>query len=170
MRTLIIHPEDETTDFLCAIYSNKNWTIIRDDLSQDRLEEQIIAHERIIMLGHGSYMGLFGFDDYVIDEQMVYLLKDKYCICIWCYAAEFVEEHGLKGFYTGMFISELEEAFKEDIYPTIDEIQKSNQDFARVLNEVIDEGDILKQMKKYYNHDCSEVVKFNRDRLFCELN
>jgi len=29
MKTLIIHPEDTSTDFLSTIYEGKDWTIIR---------------------------------------------------------------------------------------------------------------------------------------------
>jgi hypothetical protein len=52
--------------------------------------------------------GLIGFGDAFNDY--VYLLRDKIGVYIWCNANVFVEKYGLKGFYTGMIISEYEES------------------------------------------------------------
>ncbi len=63
-------------------------------------------------MGHGSPKGLFGINfnrSYVIDEDTVDSLQYKKCIFIWCHADQFVKEHNLKGFHSGMFISEVGE-------------------------------------------------------------
>jgi len=111
MKTLVIHPKDSTTDFLKVIYSEKDWTIIDDNnISTSKLKENIKSHDRIIMLGHGSDKGLFGQNRLIINSNLVYLLKDKNCVCIWCNADEFVKKYKLNGFYTGMIISDYDEA------------------------------------------------------------
>jgi hypothetical protein len=51
MSTLIIHPEDPTTDFLKPIYAPiKNKTIITSGVSKSKLRELIKSHHRVIML------------------------------------------------------------------------------------------------------------------------
>lgn len=58
MKTLVIHPKDQTTDFLSVIYDDKDWTIINTNVSKSYLKTQIKSHDRIVMLGHGTDKGL----------------------------------------------------------------------------------------------------------------
>jgi hypothetical protein len=121
MKTLVIHPKDSSTDFLIPIYMNlksfpdfDDVTIIRGG-SKDEVDEQIQLHDRIMMLGHGSPSGLFavgqfGMQGMIIGHSTVPLLENKECIFIWCNADKFVERYNLKGLYSGMFISEVNEA------------------------------------------------------------
>jgi len=55
MRTLFVHPEDHTTEFLITIYANLNKkTVIKGGVSKYELRELIEAHDMVLMLGHGS--------------------------------------------------------------------------------------------------------------------
>lgn len=55
MKTLVIHPKDSSTDFLCPIYKDfKNKEVIRGGISKKDLLPIVHEHERIIMLGHGG--------------------------------------------------------------------------------------------------------------------
>ena len=59
-KILIIHPQDPSTSFLKPIYTRiKNKTIITGGINKEELKKQIELHDRVIMLGHGSPMGLF---------------------------------------------------------------------------------------------------------------
>src|SRR6478735_497282 len=136
MKTLIIHPEDITTDFLKEIYCDSDHIIINSNVSKKHLKEQIKTHDRIIMLGHGNYKGLFGFKRFMIDSTLVYLLREKLCICIWCNANIFFEKYKLKGIYSGMIISEYEEALDYCINTTEQHINKSNILFAKSIKFV----------------------------------
>ena len=121
MKTLVIHPEDYTTRFLTVIHEgHDDWTVITHDVSHKVLKEQIKKHDRIIMLGHGTGWGLLGHGRFVIDSSLVYLLREKDCVCIWCNANDFVEQYGLKGFYTGMIISEMDEAYMCNVKVDVD--------------------------------------------------
>lgn len=168
MRTLVIHPKDETTDFLCKIYADKDWKVVNSKLTKTALIKQIAAHDRIVMLGHGCESGLLHFRQLIIDKTFVPLLKEKSCVCIWCYADEFVNEHGLQGFYSGMFISELIEAFENEIDSNWEDIRHSNALFAEAVNQSIDTDKILENVKELYQKegDNCEVINFNRARLF----
>lgn len=175
MKTLIIHPEDTTTNFLKLIYKNKNWTVINDPYIDRRdLIEYIQNHDRIIMLGHGSPKGLFGAFMMMIDSDLVWLLKQKETICIWCNANVFVEKYKLNSvFYTGMFISEEMEAECMDIHDsTEDEIMYSNVLFARLMNKYIGYKIILSLVKAgYIGGDKDDpVIKYNHNRMYGNRN
>lgn len=165
MKTLVIHPNDASTDFLCDIYLDKGWTVYRSNISTKRLKHEIKNHDRIVMLGHGSELGLFGFSRVIINSSLVYLLRNKICVCIWCNADIFVKKYDLKGFFTGMFISEYEESLMFNIPTNLFFLQESNQDFSKAVKNSIDTDSFLENVKLLYEGN-SAVVEFNKERLF----
>lgn len=94
MKTLVIHPQDESTWFLDRVYSNiEDLTLITGDVSKDEIRELVESHDRIMMMGHGSPRGLFSVgsfrtnNGYIIDESFVDLLREKKdSVFIWCNA------------------------------------------------------------------------------------
>ena len=164
METLVIHPKDSTTDFLSDIYSDeKDWTVIRENPSKKLLKQLIKTHDRIIMLGHGSENGLFGFDKLIINSKWIYLLRQKYCVCIWCNAIQFVEKYKLNGFYTGMIISDYMEANLYCINATNDEIEESNMLFAKSIKDnLFDEYSV----KEIYQSNVNPVIMFNNKNIY----
>jgi hypothetical protein len=183
MKTLVIHPQDSSTDFLTPIYTNlKSFpdfdevTIIRGGMSKDEVNEQIKQHDRIMMMGHGAPNGLFSigkFDSnsYIIDGRTVPLLRDKECIFIWCNADRFVNEYGLNGLYSGMFISEVSEANACGLPGTPQDIvDESNDYFAKELGSVSE-----KSLDEMYEHikytyglltEDNAVAEYNNNRLY----
>jgi len=166
MKTLVIHPLDNSTLFLSEIYNDKDWDVIDTNVSKKILKEEIKNHDRIIMLGHGTEHGLIGFNHLIIDSTYVYLLRQKECICIWCNANIFVEKYKLKGFYTGMIISECEEALDYCINANQQEINESNQLFSLALKNSIDNVDFLNEVKQFYTNKNNKVINFNSNNLF----
>ena len=119
-KTLIIHPKDESTDFLKSIYKNVNSpTILNSRLTKEEVHTLIYHYDQVMMMGHGCPSGLFGVNwgyHLIIDDSNVHALKQKdNNVFIWCHANRFVEQHNLKGFYSGMFISEVNEAIYYNI-------------------------------------------------------
>lgn len=166
MKTLVIHPDDETTAFLSAVYADKDWTIITSNgTPKGFLKEQIKAHDRIVMMGHGTELGLLGYMRYIIDSQWVYLLRTKVCVCIWCNANVFVERYGLNGFYTGMIISELREAVDYSVEANEDEILQSNLLFTDCVKNSIDSENMLAGMVANYTGE-TNVILFNKNNLY----
>ena len=179
MKTLIVHPEDKTTEFLSAIYASlKDKTVIKGGVSKSEVRELIESHERIIMLGHGSPYGLLNpgqFPDaglYIIDDSTALSLKRKSnSIYIWCFASKFVHQHKLSGLCTGMFISEVREA-NSYCFDYIDEnlIDQSNQRFSWIFSKYLSQPiDILYQ-KLLYEYDLlastNPIASFNLERLY----
>jgi hypothetical protein len=77
MKNLIIHPEEPTTRFLSPIYAPlKNKTVINGGVTKNELRKIIENNDRVIMLVHGSPLGLMseikfpGAGFHVIDSSM----------------------------------------------------------------------------------------------------
>lgn len=142
---LIIHPNDETTDFLKESYQHlENKIIVNDPLfPKSHLRKLIRENDNVILLGHGSEFGLFSsiskrqrFDRIIVGSELVDELRKKNnVIGIFCHARHFFEKYNIKGFSTGMFISDLYEA---DMYSfPLDEewINDSNQMLVESLKQ-----------------------------------
>ena len=174
MRTLVIHPHDTSTHFLKPIYEDiPNKTVITGGWSIAEVESLISMHDRIIMMGHGSPKGLFGINfnrSYIIDKDTVGLLENKECIFIWCHADLFVKEHNLKGFHSGMFVSEVGEALMYKLKGDKKLINESNNAFAFMLGSVINKmplKEVYEQVKKDYGwlSKLNEIANYNNERL-----
>lgn len=181
-KVLIIHPEDRSTDFLKPIYERIPYkTIITGGVNPDVIMKEIENHDRIFMMGHGCPDGLFSIGRFpntrglVINSDHVELLKQKECISIWCNADEFMLRYDLKGFYSGMFISEVGEAYYCGFPDTRQpEVTESNNTFAEILgrhsNKSLEKMYI--QTKNEYEKltHTSNVAKYNHERLYYTTN
>lgn len=167
MKTLVIHPDDRTTDFLKTIYEGKDYTVMTDrKLPIVYVLKQVKLHDRIMMMGHGSPGGLIGHFDLFRTPEFIELLRKKQCVCIWCNADQYVERFGITGFYTGMFISEVSEARYFGIQVDKEHINYSNNLFVKHFREVQDSPTVLSDIKQLYADEKSEVINFNNERLY----
>lgn len=179
MTNLIIHPSDPTTSFLDIVYAPiPNKTVITGGMSQKDLRKLIPNFDRILMMGHGTPDGLLSvgqFDSkrYIIDYTFVSeLRKRENNVFIWCNADQFVNKFKLKGFFTGMFISETKEAEFCGLPGTDQEIvDESNYTFCNVLAKNINEERtdwIYDEVFKVYGMVANEnpVAFYNHNRLY----
>lgn len=169
MKTLVIHLKDKTTKFLSVLYKGKGYKVITDRLPLSYIMEQVKKHDRIMMMGHGTPRGLIGYSHVFGDSDFINLLREKDCVCIWCNADMYVQRYGIKGFYTGMFISEVGEAQYFNIDVDQDVIDYSNHLFVEELKRVLDSPNVLNEIKSTYVGDCP-VIRFNNDRLYYRNN
>jgi hypothetical protein len=179
MKTLIVHPKDGTTSFLDIVYNPiPNKTVVTGGITKEELCELIESHDRVMMMGHGSPGGLFSVGQFknssgfIIDRTMVPLLEKKNnSVFIWCNADQFVERHELKGFYSGMFISEVGEAYYCGLPGTKqDVVDESNYGFCHILAECINESvdTIYEKVKNEYGliAENNPVALYNNNRLY----
>jgi hypothetical protein len=183
-KTLIIHPKDESTFFLDIVYNPiPNKTVITGGVTKDELVELIKTHDRVMMMGHGSPYGLFSigqftntnYGNYIIDHTLVSYLNEKDDnVFIWCNADQFVNRHGLKGFFSGMFISEVSEAGYCKVYGTDQEIvDESNYGFCNIVAKHINETKevIYENVMKEYGliAENNPVAFYNHNRLYLNI-
>jgi hypothetical protein len=179
MKTLIIHPADPSTSFLDIVYESvQDKTLVTGDVSKTDLIKMMYEHDRVMMMGHGSPAGLFSVGKfkncgaYIIDQTMVPYLRDKLdSVYIWCNADKFVDVFGLKGFYSGMFISEVGEANYCGLPGMSQEIvDESNYGFVNIIAKYINENKELihENVKREYGliANSNPVALYNNNRLF----
>lgn len=178
MSTLVIHPKDHTTTFLETIYRTlPDKHVVTGGISMEDTKKLIENYDRIIMLGHGSPSGLLSVGQFgncsplIIDHSFADTLRMKTGnIYIWCYAGEFVRKHHLKGFYSGMFISEMEEALYCGLpFVTKEMIEESNHGFGHILAENLchEASIIYRNVRKNYGRLARKnpVASYNWTRL-----
>lgn len=146
-KTLLIHPNDPSTEFLVPIHDAfENKTVVRENTSKKDILAMIADHDFFVGMGHGTPNGLMSvgqFPDshfFVVDQEYVNLLKNKsHNILIWCYAYEFAKKHSIPCVATNMFISEPSEA-RYLGFRTVTEaqIQESNECFVNEISKYVE--------------------------------
>jgi hypothetical protein len=180
MKTLVVHPDDRTTDFLKPIYNRLSGTTVLTGgtFTEQEMNNLIEEHDRVIMLGHGWQHGLlskevFTHGVYIIDEANAEALRAKEnSVFIWCYAEEFVARNNLKGICTGMFISEPLEAVIHEVDYQDSDITDSNDLFATLLGDSLLRNASVKEA--YYDvfrgYNCptnsNQVLAYNAERWY----
>lgn len=170
-KTLVIHPADMTTDMLKIIYKDRDFTVVNDGKIREEILRKVMEeHDRIIMLGHGTPSGLLNpqIGGYLIDSRYVDILKKKETISIWCNSDQFFRRYGIKGFHTGMIISEVYEAQAVlGITPLDEEETLDNMIFfSEIVRDCIDLPP--EQMKDYilqHYVGTDEVTIYNRKNI-----
>lgn len=177
MKVLVIHPNDKTTNFLCPAYV-RDFTTIRTNIGDALLKSLIRQHDIIIMMGHGDEKGLFGHGRYIVTSDFVYELRNKTCIYIWCHASDFVKKYSLKTpFATGMFISEVDEAYLEGVKFEGDDIYDSNYWFVEGLEvfflNILDKTYKIEDLSDHYKIGLKEkennIIQFNVEQFYSNL-
>ena len=180
---LVIHPKDRTTEFLSVLYDGEdNAVVIAENISRADLNHKlhhISKSERIFLLGHGSDKGLFwreddsklDFDGILVGHPHTYYLRNhgSNIVAVFCNADKFAQAEHLHGLYTGMIISELDEAVEFGIETTEEELESENIKFARRLRSLLDENvplsEIPQRMQQLDNKH-SPLTDFNYHRIY----
>lgn len=175
---LVIHPYDPTTEFLRAIYENMDGVTCLRGKESRKIVASILYHlppgETILLLGHGSGDGLFrkeedGYRCY-IGRSMAYSLKRHPVIGIWCHANAFAEMVGLHGLFTGMIISEMQEAIAYGVNTTEEELAKENERLAENFRRALGESGSCPQMRARVmaqEETSTELTHFNYNSIYC---
>ena len=175
MKTLIIHPSDPSTSFLDVVYESiPNKTVITGGITKDEVRKLIEEHDRVMMMGHGSPGGLFSVGQFTDSNSSTkwgtaYVIDNS--VFIWCNADKFVDGFRLKGFYSGMFISEVGEASYCGLPGTPqDVVDESNYGFVNIIAKHINEDteSIYDKVRNEYGLIAEEnpVALYNHKRLY----
>lgn len=175
---LVIHPYDPSTEFLDVLYDGQEGVRrIRGEESRNRLGS-ILYHlppvEPVMLLGHGSPSGLFRLEDggngLYVGKSFAYSLRKHPVIGVFCHANRFAENTRLHGLFSGMIVSEPEEALEYRIPATAGELERENRIFAETLAGFLRAGipyrEIPLLMKAAVGDDAPEVRKFNYNSFY----
>ena len=169
-KVLVIHLKDKSTDFLKLIYKDKDYDVINEFKCQAQLRTAIESHDKIIMMGHGLPSGLINPKGFglAIDYSFADLLRKKETISIWCWSDQFFRNNDIKGFHTGMIISEcVEQKYALGKVYLDKEKQLANMEkFATIVGECIEQTplEMQKYILEHYN-DNDRVTQYNRKNI-----
>jgi hypothetical protein len=173
----VIHANDSTTSFLSLLYKQREDVLahMTEKDTNAAVRRAIRGDDTIMMLGHGNEYGLFSkpekngeYRRFLITDRHGQFLRDKLCIGIWCYANKFAEKSRLHGLFSGMIISELQEAIDLGVPATKEEIDREMKKFTLRLKDCIETYG-LKQTPprmKELDHVQSALTKFNYSNLY----
>ena len=171
---IVVHPNDPSTRMLCATYEGIEGVTLFDSWEQRGEILKAIAaapkDEPILLLGHGCPSGLLDMRvGLVLNNMDAELLKDRpNLVGIWCYASDYAHEHGLKGFFSGMFISEEPEAWANGVDAGEVEINDRAWDFSERFGDMLRAGRPLAEIAAELmdpRHRDSALTEFNYSRL-----
>lgn len=144
---LIIHQGivDPSISFLQVLYEGlEDARCLCGSESRNQVNDilfHLLPGEPVMLLGHGTDAGLFRLEggEYrcYIGRSMAYCLRKHPIIGIWCHANKFAEQLHLHGVFTGMIISEYDEALQEGIHTSPAELEQENRLFASTLSELL---------------------------------
>lgn len=167
---IVVHPKDPSTKFLHLMYEDIGGVLFFDSISQ---REQILEairnapkDEYILLLGHGTPHGLLG--GFIGDEDAELLRDRPNLVGVWCYASSYAYKYGLKGFFSGMFISEWYEAEANEVTATPDEIDEMCWAFAGMFGDLLRAGYPLAAIAANLmnqNNITSDLTRFNYTRM-----
>lgn len=150
---VVIQPKDKTTSMLSILYEGIEHTLIDQSYSKNEISHilnHVPCHELILLLGHGSDLGLFSrnddrfdvFDRLIVYQPHAYYLRKHGCniVGIWCNANLFAEKERLHGLFTGMIVTEMSETSLYGINTSQEELDKENVKLAKRLRSLLDEN------------------------------
>ena len=174
----VVHPEDETTAFLKPLYDGQDYNLI-DGSMTNREVRHALNHTggTLMLLGHGTRDGLFSrkidgapFDRIIINSQHLYYLRRCHnLIGIWCHADEFAEQHRLTGLFSGMFISEMSEAYSNGVETTEEELATELPKFVTRLRTLLDNNVRLSEIPariKAMDDARTQLTQFNYNSVY----
>lgn len=155
---------DGSINFLNILIEPSNSSIYNRNHSSSNIINGIKSANIVYLLGHGTDYGLLSrpniekdFDRFLIEGKHVQFLKDKTCIGIFCFANKFALKYKLHGLFSGMIISEVEEANDYiQYFPENEEVSKCNEQFVSSLKYCLDNyslKDIPEKMKERCPND-----------------
>lgn len=112
-----------------------------DEYAEQQVDEAIASETGTLLLcGHGSPYGLMAprsLTEYTVHRMNAPTIQAQSIIGIFCYAADFAHNVGLSGLYSGMFLSNIEEAEMYCVRTTDDEIFDGALEVFDLLNQVV---------------------------------
>lgn len=178
---LVIHPSDSTTKVLSSLYQKEKDAIVLTQNASTAEIKRSLHHlpksERLMLLGHGSDAGLFSrekdgeeFNRIIVGHQHSYYLRGRSNIVgIWCNADQFARKEGLHGLFSGMIISEMEEAEQYGIPTDQEELDIELQIFVHWLEKFVNSDTPLHKIPEYMKnilyHPCL-LNEFNYRNLY----
>lgn len=142
--------------------------ITRDDEDCDARVDSAIEqeHDTILFCGHGSPYGLLhpNFREYILHENNRNLIHARNVIGIWCHASSFAETYHVNGFFSSMYVSNINEAYQNGLTEArVTEVNSSLELFCDRVNNLL-----LNQvpLDRWVEHFTTQINESNSVEVF----
>lgn len=165
---------DSDSSMLKKIWENvSNITLMHITEWNDDVEKFVnlaISNEQdtLLFCGHGSSYGLFAPNslcEYILHQENAGQIKAKNIIGVSCYAKEFAKNASIHGFFTDMFISNIDEATNYGLYATYNDIECANETIYLMINKMLKQKMSFKKCLNNLKDECKQsnnpVLLFN---------
>lgn len=167
---IVIHIDNGSADaaILSRIYEGIDGITVCFNRSKSNIKRllRITGDEPVMLLGHGTPMGLLNISQngFAVGSEHVEWLRNRPVIGIFCYASEFADRYNLHGFFTSMFISNMQEAIMEqrDQDATEENIASQQELFCDRIRELIINNTPLSQWPEILQSQADLSLPFVR--------
>ncbi len=146
-KVTVVHPVDYTTDILggitAALEQETELCLVREAGSQAEARDICNSKRDVFFaLGHGTPMGLMAMGrfgekcSFVVDESFVPAMRQhKACFLLWCHCDQFMLRLPKlrHSFFCGMFVSDTDEAWMNDLPKDQRMVDESNEEFVKIV-------------------------------------
>ena len=167
---IVIHIDNGTPDaaILSRIYEGLDGVTVCYNRSKSNIKRllRITGDEPVMLLGHGTPGGLLNRSQngFAVSGEHVEWLRNRPVIGIFCYASEFADKYGLRGFFTSMFISNMQEAVLEqrDQGATERDIAYQQELFCDRIRSLLVDGTALNDWPRILQSQADNSIPFVR--------
>lgn len=173
---IVIHIDNGTPDaaLLSGIYKGLDNITLCYNRSKSNIKRilRITGDEPVMLLGHGTPQGLLNISQtgFAVGSEHVEWLRNRSVIGIFCHASDFADRYDLHGFFTSMFISNMEEAvmLQRDKGSSEEDIASQQRLFCERVHALLADRTPLKQWPEILQSQADfniPFVRFNYEAL-----
>ena len=167
---IVIHIDNGSPDatMLSCIYKGLDNITLCYNSSKNNIKRilRITGDEPVMLLGHGTPQGLLNVSQngFAVGSEHIECLRNRTVIGIFCYASDFADRYGLHGFFTSMFISNMEEAviLQRDADCTEEDIASQQRLFCDMIRTLLVDRIPMKQWPSILQGQADLSIPFVR--------
>ena len=136
---IIVNVKEDTNNFGYLFNGIKDCNVLINP-SKSRVRKLLKESKNdLVLYGHGWDSGLFNTDwnGELVGPREVEWLRQRNVVGLWCYAGNFADKYKLHGFFTSMFISNIDEANQLLVPSTPEIILEESIKFNKLVNKLL---------------------------------
>ena len=136
---IIVNTKEDTNEFGYLLNNIVDCNVLINP-SKNKVRAMLESSQNdLVLYGHGWEFGLFNVNQNgeLVGENEVDMLRKRNVVGLWCYAGNFADKYNLHGFFTSMFISNIDEANYLQVPSTPEVIKEEVVKFNRLINELL---------------------------------
>lgn len=136
---IIVNVKEDTNNFGYLFNGIKDCNVLINP-SKGRVRKLLKESKNdLVLYGHGWDSGLFNtnWNGELVGPREVEWLRQRNVVGLWCYAGNFADKYKLHGFFTSMFISNIDEANQLLVPGTPEIILEESIKFNKLVNKLL---------------------------------